>query len=405
MIVKKLIQSRPLKNLTGFVVMLGVSVSISAQTPPPGPVETVAAGSDAQRASFGNVRVWVAPAVGGTPEDRAYFDFMLPEEVKGGGYELTNTLYPTLEEAREQSDFYITSTLEYDEEYQDTVINSELYNTRTGAQIITSSMGYKTTEEMNDWNLTMIYRLMANAPIFKSISGAETVYLPQEVQQAPKKEYPEYRLFLGLRLGYSSHFYKFPKDSMIEKNNMGASFEAALQVSFHPWHHFGFQGEFVFATENASYRNFESDGGAGSDVILQKEQYKSKSLLIPLLFKGIIPFGPFVAEPLVGLYFTFPLGTMTTPTGKTSVKYSVPLGFTLGADLGMYLGPGILFLDFRFSGDFGKVVRPNGTEIYKRNMLSISLGYKFGLMKRKPPVQEADLTQPVQETDLSQPKS
>ncbi|GHV17901.1 hypothetical protein FACS189493_6390 [Spirochaetia bacterium] len=106
-----------------------------------------------------STRVFVNPTTGGTPAEREYFDYNLLEEVKGGGYELVNDQYSDPEEAQRNSDFYITVAVAYDAQYRENIVTLELYNTRSGALLITSGMSYQTLDEMNDWNLTMIYRL------------------------------------------------------------------------------------------------------------------------------------------------------------------------------------------------------------------------------------------------------
>ncbi|GHV75744.1 hypothetical protein AGMMS49942_05650 [Spirochaetia bacterium] len=371
---------RVLKKLTGFLMMTGITVALCAQTSPPESVET-----DSGASQFINVKVWVAPTRGGSAEDRAYFDFNLPEEVKGSGYDLTNSLYPTPEEAREASDFYIICRLEYDAEYDDNVITAELYSTRTDAVIITTSMGYQTTEEMNDWNLTMIYRLMANAPISKSLDMEEFEYTGKGGEP---KVYPQYRLFLGLRGGYSLRIYT-PSIVTIDPVDPESTFEAALHVAYHPWRYLGFQTEVVFTRDSTSFQSYDQIGDKHT------YQYNSMSLMIPLLVKGTFAFSQFVVSPLAGVYLTFPLGRMTmiNETNKkideetADFSYPLPLGLTAGVEMGMHLGPGLLFLDIRYAADLAKTVRLSEdatTDLYHRNMVSLSLGYKFGLLRKNP---------------------
>jgi hypothetical protein len=100
--------------------------------------------------------------------------------------------------------------------------------------------------------------------------------------------------------------------------------------------------------------------------------------MIPLILKGTFRPGRFVIGPLVGAYVTLPLG---------DYRSSVPLGFLAGADLGMHVGGnrkghGIVFLDIRYAHHFGDTVRSNNdSSLYKRSMVSLSAGYRWGLMK------------------------
>jgi hypothetical protein len=368
-----------IKKSIWFPLMFSITVFLSAQT------STEATLDATVLSKYANVKVWVAPTVGGTAEDRAYFDFNLPEEIKGSGYELTNTLYPTIDEARQASDFYITAALEYDEEYGDNVLIAELYNTETGALIITTSMGYRTTDEMNDWNLTMIYRLMANAPISKGLSMEESEFTGSE--EASKKEYPEYRLFLGIRGGYSLRFYT-PHLTRLDRYSLGENtFEGAFHISYHPWRYLGFQSDLVFALDNVTFQNYDPR----SNLYLEKDTYRSMSLMIPLMVKGIFRVHRFVISPLAGVYLLVPF-SMKANNERTAFSTKPPLGITVGVDIGMHLGPGLLFLDIRYSGDLGDTVS-DGTPVYKRNMVGFSVGYKFGLRKKEPPIETADTTE------------
>jgi hypothetical protein len=65
-----------------------------------------------------------------------------------------------------------------------------------------------------------------------------------------------------------------------------------------------------------------------------------------------------------------------------------PMGVTAGASFGGKLEPlfGIFFLDIRFSWDFFNTYVTVGEgygEGYKRNALTISVGYEFGIAKKK----------------------
>jgi hypothetical protein len=46
------------------------------------------------------------------------------------------------------------------------------------------------------------------------------------------------------------------------------------------------------------------------------------------------------------------------------------------------VGSGMLFADIRYAGDLGEPKLQNGLSTYRRNMLSISIGYEFGFFKK-----------------------
>ncbi|GHV80000.1 hypothetical protein AGMMS49944_17910 [Spirochaetia bacterium] len=333
-----------------------------------------------------NVKVWVAPVEGGTEEEREYFDFNMPEEVKGSGYQLAESV--------EDSDFYILFSLEHDEEYGDEMITAELYTTKTGALIISNTMGYAAVEDMTDWNLTMIYQLMANAPLHKYINTIE-----QEVRIIPPKPilgFPEYWLYVGLRGGYSIRRYLYMLDEgQIRKDPWGHSFEAGIQVSFQPLRFLAIQAEFLFTNDSVplQYGATSESGFFGVD-----DAYQSYSLTIPLTIKGTFHlYDRLVLNPFSGVYFMAPLGTIKgkriEPDGtglyqfESNYTYSLPIGWTAGLEVGWVLGKernrGTIFLDFRYSADLGKLVLEDDTAVYKRTgMVSITAGYRFGFFKR-----------------------
>jgi hypothetical protein len=105
--------------------------------------------------------------------------------------------------------------------------------------------------------------------------------------------------------------------------------------------------------------------------------------MIPLMVKGIFRINRFVVSPLAGLYLTVPLGQMIGKDEVSNFSYLTFLGGTVGAELGMHLGPGILFLDTRYAADFGNT-KQSDEPVYWRSMVTFSLGYKFGLLKKKP---------------------
>jgi hypothetical protein len=98
---------------------------------------------------------------------------------------------------------------------------------------------------------------------------------------------------------------------------------------------------------------------------------------IPLLVKLSFKPEKFTLGAYTGVYYIVPLGG--------AEAYSVPLGISAGADAGIRLGPGILFLDLNFSADLGEgaFTAPGIRDIhYTRKSFGLSLGYSYGLGKR-----------------------
>jgi hypothetical protein len=381
-----------MRKLYVFLMMVALTASLSAQSSP------------------SNVFVYVSPAVGGTAEEREYFDFNLREEVKGGGYELTNALYNNPDEAWAQSDFYIDVELSYDREYDENIVTLILYNTRTGELLITSGMVYESLDEMYDWNLTLIYRVMANAPIAKRIMGAawENDYAGREPWSWNKE--PDHWVHLGLHIGPSIRFYTIPEEK-IDKFAFGISFNVGLQAMVQVLPFLGIQAEAIFTLDNVPVREYKMEvEGENVNLNIYKIVYNPSSLMFPLMVKGTFRPGRFLIAPFVGMYFTVPLGEVkktetktvdvevegeededgkpkTKPMDKTTTttmnyKTSLPIGLTGGVNLGMRLGPGELFMDIRYSADLGNTMLTDDTVLYQRSMLSLSVGYSFKIAKK-----------------------
>jgi hypothetical protein len=110
--------------------------------------------------------------------------------------------------------------------------------------------------------------------------------------------------------------------------------------------------------------------------------------MIPLLAKLTFRPGIFLFSLFAGVHVTIPLGKMDY-TGQSnenaSYDYSVPLGLSAGADIGIKMGPGVLFADLRYLMDFGNTsIRDDYgvLSVYKRSQVSVSLGYEFALIGR-----------------------
>jgi hypothetical protein len=310
-----------------------------------------------------NVYVYVSPAIGGTEAEREYFDFNLQEEVIGGGYELTNDLYADPDEAWSYSDFYIDVELSYDAEYDEHIITLTLYDTWTGNLIVTSGMAYSTLEEMNDWNLTLIYRAMANAPISKWVGD-----LPATGGSGfglGSGQDPDHWLHLGLRVGPSLRFHAPMKWTLTQ----GISFDVGVQLMFQALPYLGIQAELIFTMDNAP-----DLAATGNNLGTQKNNFFS--LMFPVIVKGTFHLNQFLIQPLVGVYFPIFL--------NPGYKISAPVGLTAGITLGIPMGPGNILIDARYSFDFANTTWTNGASNpqYKRSMFSLTVGYEIHFLKK-----------------------
>jgi hypothetical protein len=177
-------------------------------------------------------------------------------------------------------------------------------------------------------------------------------------------------LYLGLQAGISMRIYTIQGDQ-----SMGTAFTPGIRAEFQAaafqwlgsYFAFSLQTVLSFGQETVIFR---SDNATSVRV-----EYKSYSLTLPLFFKLSFKPDRFLIGPYVGAYFILPLGD--------SASYSLPLGWSLGLELGLHAGPGILFLDANYSADLGESVFKDAPRIpYRRTIISVSLGYSFGLIRR-----------------------
>jgi TolB-like protein len=185
------------------------------------------------------------------------------------------------------------------------------------------------------------------------------------------KEYK--KLYLGLRTGISLRNYVLNTTLPDITTETHTTFEIAALCEVRIFSLFSLQTEFIFSGDEVNAAN-PSYGDIGVSAY---------TLAIPLLAKLTFRPGNFYFAAFAGPAISLPLGQMkVTQGGETKAYDFLPTpGWAGGANAGMKLGPGLLFLDARYSGDF-IFVESNGNGQYLRNMFSISLGYNYGLITK-----------------------
>ena len=113
----------------------------------------------------------------------------------------------------------------------------------------------------------------------------------------------------------------------------------------------------------------------------------SLSVFLLLLIESYCVSDKFMVSLFTGPYFSIPLGELTYTNGDAtdSYKVNIPAGWLIGLSPGIRLGPGTLFADIRYGGDFGKTSISDNSgvlSIYSRSAFSFALGYEFGFIER-----------------------
>jgi hypothetical protein len=192
---------------------------------------------------------------------------------------------------------------------------------------------------------------------------------------------PDPAFSLGFRFGISPRWYISPGEqsagaqALVMEGGMSGAFRLnpllALQV------------ELFLSADTVVYRGLNS-----RDVIFNVK-YNSLSLMIPVLLRLNFRPGIVRLSPLAGVYAALPLGNTRYHESRTgadrsyAASFSVPLGFTLGFEAGIRLGPGEIFSDLRYNGDFGMVsINDQDQTKYKRHIFSITIGYEFGFFDK-----------------------
>jgi hypothetical protein len=206
------------------------------------------------------------------------------------------------------------------------------------------------------------------------------------LEEAPAEVFPDHLFMIGLKAGLSPRWYVNPGER--SSGAWALTIEGGVSGALRLNSLFALQLEILFTRDTPVYRGLNR--GTGSNYILANEKFSSFSLMFPFLVKMNFKQGPFRLSPLAGMYFFVPLGNiryrMSTEEENQSYTYSIsiPAGFTAGFEAAIPYGPGVLFAALRYAGDLGTLTIDDSPQTsYKRQMLSVSLGYEFGFLYPK----------------------
>jgi hypothetical protein len=305
-----------------------------------------------------NVHVWVAPIEGGSDEEKEYFYENMRMELVGGGYALAESL--------EDSDFYMNTQVVHEEEEGEPInyLKLSLYESRNREEIITLSWDYNNLEDMDIWNLYLIFQTMANAPISKSLAGSG-----EEAAPAPSNGWQHKWLWVGVSGGAG---YFFSDNPFAEARlTFGFDFLKFMGVSTGLGYHTNFP--LFVETEDRYYHELE------------------QSLVLPLKLRFLLDAGGFLIEPNAGVQFamhlpgSFAKGLSHKSSEDSTILYPMIIG---GVDLRLKLWQGALELGTRVISDLET----------SSVGLGFTLGYQFGFLPKRPKAQPAAL--PVREENV-----
>ncbi|MDR0586544.1 MAG: hypothetical protein LBG26_04835, partial [Treponema sp.] len=193
-------------------------------------------------------------------------------------------------------------------------------------------------------------------------------------------------LYLGLRAGPSLRFYTPSNDiPYTGGDTLSVALDMALQANVRLLSFLSVQAEAVFTWDNASMWAYV---GTVNAYDRYTSDFTAFSFQFPFLVKFDFYPGNFRLSPFVGAYYLLPLGKLEASNSlnndKESLSYRVSpsAGFLGGLSGAMKFGPGMLIADLRYAADLGDF-RAAGTKIFKRSMISFTVGYELGFFPKQ----------------------
>ncbi|GHV75498.1 hypothetical protein AGMMS49942_03190 [Spirochaetia bacterium] len=177
-------------------------------------------------------------------------------------------------------------------------------------------------------------------------------------------------LFLNARVGGSFRLYLSTEDSDIP-NSSALAPDVGFEMEVHFFNFLALQFGINYALDNPEYQGMTYEG------FPLTVKYPTSLLSTPFMVKGI--FNPSLRStlgPYAGVYLNFPIiGPAKSPL----------LGVLGGLEFATKVGPGAgaIFFDMRYSQDIGSTEVTAGPFYYDRLFITLSIGYKYGLFKKK----------------------
>jgi hypothetical protein len=314
------------------------------------------AGSLLSARELSDITLYFFPAIGGSPEEREFFDANLPLEIRDVHYKVVDS--------EDEADFLVSSTISrLGEADSSSRFTLGLMTFADNSPLLELSWDYANMEDLYRWNIG-------------------SILMPAPSEEPPSEESAgrrESRFYAGLRGGMSLGEYAFQSTRNYNPGySVGVSGEGGVVAELRLFRFLALQaeGDFIYETFEAS--------GVSADAT-----FTSMSLMFPLIAKVPLELGKFVLSPYAGAYYAMALGEAGKDADGEKERMPVrtmypPLGFMAGADLGVSLGPGEFFADVRYGKKLGAtVIGEEEGPLYIQDRVSVSFGYKFGFGKRR----------------------
>jgi hypothetical protein len=312
-----------------------------------------------------DVKLYFAPTTGGSRVDREFFDANIPREISGP--------HQIVVDSRGEADFLVSLSIVRNEDpaHSSTLIlGLSVASAVSDSPLLELFWNYLEVAEMYTWGI--------GAMLSSGIAGDADAASATDAGDNWRRRTPW--LYVGLRGGgaFAGRYFQ-AAPGYYSGYSAGLGAEGGLAVELRLFRFFSLQAEGDFV--------YEAFDGPGRDVTGDArlaDSYTSMSLVFPLVAKAPLDFGRFTLSLYAGAYYILPLWDAEKEKGATgetesaAVKMDLPLGFTVGTDVGFVLGPGELFADLRYGRDLGATALGEGGPQYIRDRINVSLGYRFG---------------------------
>jgi hypothetical protein len=324
------------------------------------------AGSPLSAQETSDVRLYFAPATGGSRLDREFFDVHIPREISGPHH--------TVVDSREEADFLVSLAIVRNEDpaHSSTLIMGlSAASAASDSPLLELFWNYLVVEEMYTWGIGAVL----------SSGMAGDVDAASDAAASDNWRWRTPWLYVGLRGGgaFSGRYFQ-ARPGYYSGYSAGIGAEGGLAVELRLFRFLSLQGEGNFV-----YEVFNAPGMVAEGDSVLADTFRVMSLIFPVVVKAPLNFGRFTLSLYAGAYYflaPWDAEKQSGATGETesvAIHMELPLGLTLGTDLGFALGPGELFADLRYGRDFGATVfgERSGVE-HIRDRINVCLGYKFG---------------------------
>jgi len=295
-------------------------------------------------AQSNNAAVYVPPVTGtgSKPEDN---EFIYKELVSEVTYQ-----HFTLAKTQKDAEFSLVGTLSTQPDTAPSgltqyVLHLELKDNKTNKTRSDGDLVYENPEDIKDMLPSLLYTLLYTIPV-----------------SSGKDNWRNKWLFVGAGAFWTPRIYTAESSS-----THFASFGGGIFAEYHFLNFLSVAAGFEIASDMIKIT-------AKAEKI-----YNNVLLEIPVLIKGVFKPGDyFMIEPYAGVHFNIPFDKTTAPP---------VFSWLAGFQYGVKAGPGMVFIDPRFSMDIGESLMDADAGVkdlsFQRYIIHIGIGYKMGFITKR----------------------